>query len=97
VRNVRLFCKDSYAIFEWYNSPCLLGPILQAVHSELRQFDVWTIKVALRLYLQVKEMFPQLMDKLSQDKSPGNEELMASAIASWEELNSCLEMAMQVL
>jgi hypothetical protein len=39
-------------------------------------------------------MFPQLMDKLSQE--PGNEQLMADAIASFEELNSCLELAMQV-
>ena len=46
--------------------------------------------------VQVKEMFPQLMDKLSQDKSPDSEALMARAIASFEELNSCLEMAMQV-
>lgn len=46
-------------------------------------------------FVQVKEMFPQLMDKLSGEKSQEAEELMARAIASFDELNNCLEMAMQ--
>jgi hypothetical protein len=75
----------------------LLNELILAVDVERRDANAPLLADLRQEMLQVKQMFPRLLDQLSMLKTPGAEALMKEGLEAHEKIDDCLEMERQVL
>lgn len=74
----------------------VLNELILAGDAERREANAPLLTELKQEMLQVKEMFPRLLEQLSMLKTPGSEKLMAEALEAHEQIDQCLDMERQV-
>ena len=73
----------------------VLNELILAGDVERREANAPLLAELKQEMLQVKEMFPRMLEQLSMLKTPGSEKLMAEALEAHEHIDQCLEMERQ--